>query len=316
METRTTNIETPITFGWLWQAVMLAWNLLCSIIEGVAHLTFSSKGQSASLNLESFDPLPLSTADVPMEPLILSPAPIRVRVAPEPSELSESANVDQESPVPPSEPSVTEVANSAALPVLSVQPEPVQATIVEPTPATLSASDDSDSEIETEEPKVENGKVDEPEKKKRRRRRGKKKSKAASEETSSAQSTPQKVTEKNAKIQTPQKNSPQKKDGFPRSARHLAFDKEPSDWRVGRHGSFSEPRRYEHSVLAHQSPSKDPAQEAMGIRPIRQPIGPSLTGNGFDKAYRESRLTARINSRVKSAESSDTRPQILKTLSV
>jgi len=58
---------------------------------------------------------------------------------------------------------------------------------------------------------------------------------------------------------------------------------------LGKHEAIISPRRFSHSVLSHPRDIVDDLHSEVGIRPIRQPFGPSLKGNGFSEEYQNER---------------------------
>jgi len=170
--------------------------------------------------------------------------------------------------------------------------------------------------------------------KKKRRRRGKKKSKksttegneedeSSSSDLSSATTTPTSIsvqvpfpttpTTSTEQKQTPQKPAPAKspkKPTTPNASQQplssLRNDKKKSEARdqpsttglhTGKHDSNSMPKKFSHSVLLHTRASDEHNHSLEGVRPLRQPFGPSLQGNGFSQDYQRERR-ARMNQKI------------------
>jgi len=96
---------------------------------------------------------------------------------------------------------------------------------------------------------------------------------------------------KNAKspIKPPQqRNSPNKKQPVTPIKKNI-HTKGTSEHSAGRSEPITPPRRFSHSVLRLRFSDEDLGMEHQ-IRPIRQPLGPSIENNGFSLEYQKSRL--------------------------
>lgn len=308
---------------WVLHAFTLTWNFLTTIFELLFQVLFSHK--DASLNLQSFDPL--QTIEQTLNKT--EELPIDVRSSAENCSVAHEVLIQ-----PTASPIIVELPLETPT-IVSTPPSTSDLPHSSEIPTDKADSSSSEDESLDQPSDLAAGKSEAPsdEKKKRKRRRGKKKKAQEGDATpvvaDSAASVEIKPVEKKTtqpKTQTPKKEkSPTKtptksndkspaKNGQTQSRSNSA---RPSSLfnnnRWDTHDTDRwEHKRFSHSVLktAHDETS------ASTIRPIRQPIGPSMNSNGFSEEYRKSRLAALVKANSEQYHAKNTGLPIAKALSV